>query len=379
MSIHVDAVSKAFARRPGDTGGAQHAALDAVSVGIAAGQMLALVGPSGSGKTTLLRCIAGLEMPDTGTIRIGEREVFSSTRRIDVPTEERNLGLIFQSYALWPHMTVERNVAYPLRRRRVPDAEARQRVARYLDLVGCGHLAARFPHELSGGQQQRIALARALVYEPAVVLFDEPLSNLDPVLRERLRAQIREIQRSVGFTGVYVTHDQAEAFYVGDHIAILSEGEVLQAGTADEIYRRPANAHVATFVGASNRIDGVLAEDGRVFESPDLGRVVLAAARGDLARAGVREVELLCRPESLRFAGATAGPLATVVERVPFGASDEYLLKLPSGRPWRARIDSRTERVEVGKAVGLELRADEVLVYPRAASGAAAADTGEPV
>ena len=211
MYIEIAGVSKRFSRR-GGTVDTPVAALQSIGIGVEAGRMLALVGHSGSGKTTLLRCIAGLETPDEGTIRLGDRTVFSSQDGTNVPTEKRNLGLIFQSYALWPNMTAERNVAYPLRRRKVAEGEIRERVGRYLELVGCGQLGDRYPHELSGGQQQRIALARALVYEPEVVLFDEPLSNLDTSLREHLRAQIREIQRRVGFTGVYVTHDQGEAF-----------------------------------------------------------------------------------------------------------------------------------------------------------------------
>ena len=332
--------------------------------------MLSLVGPSGSGKTTLLRCIAGLETPDAGTIRIGEHEMFSSQRAINMPTEKRNLGLIFQSYALWPNMTAERNVAYPLRRRRVSDAECKSRVARHLELVGCAHLADRYPHELSGGQQQRIALARALVYEPAVVLFDEPLSNLDTALREHLRAQIRAIQRSVGFTGVYVTHDQGEAFYVGDRVAILSAGNLVQSGAPDDIYRHPNDESVAAFVGASNRIEGKLRRG--VFECPALGAIRLNApvAGGNEGDAAV----LMTRPESVVLqapqapqaphqAPQTHLPTATVIDRVLVGASDEYTLELPGGAHWRARHDLRLRRFNPGDTVVLAIDPDGILVY----------------
>ncbi len=370
MFIEAENVTKQFARRAGDTAGKANAALAGVSVGVQQGKMLALVGPSGSGKTTLLRCIAGLEVPDQGRIRIGERLMFSSDDGVSVPTEQRNLGLIFQSYALWPNMTVHRNVAYPLRRRRVADAQVQERVARYLELVGCAHLAQRYPHELSGGQQQRIALARALVYEPAVVLFDEPLSNLDSMLREHLRAQIRDIQRSVGFTGVYVTHDQGEAFYVGDEVVILREGQVVQAGTPDEIYRQPNSAHVAAFVGASNTIEGRLTEGGHCFEAPDLGRLTLARPRPDLLDAG--SVVLMTRPEAVRFSAVQAdvqnAAVVTVIERIPSGAADEYTLRLASGKEWRARVDMRTARSEVGAQVALELFADALFFYPGAAA-----------
>ena len=371
MFIQVDSVVKKFARRSGDTGQATHAALGGVSVAVEQGRMLALVGPSGSGKTTLLRCIAGLERPDAGSIRIGARQVFAADAGIEVPTEQRNLGLIFQSYALWPNMTVERNVAYPLKRRKVPEAECKARVLRYLDLVGCAHLAARFPHELSGGQQQRIALARALVYEPEVVLFDEPLSNLDPMLREHLRAQIREIQRTVGFTGVYVTHDQGEAFYVGDEVVILSEGRIAQAGSPDDIYRHPVSPHIAAFVGASNRVDGRLSDDGRQCIAAGLGTVTLAAPV-----AGAREVVLMARPEVVQLSplsdgsasAASAATAATVIERVPSGGMDEYAVRLASGAVWRARVDMRSPRIAVGARVAVTPRADALFIYPREAA-----------
>ncbi|MBM3346702.1 MAG: ABC transporter ATP-binding protein [Betaproteobacteria bacterium] len=337
MFIEIAEVSKQFLQRGGATPDKPFAALQSISVVVEQGKMLALVGPSGSGKTTLLRCIAGLETPDQGDIRIDGREVFSTRTGANTPTEKRNLGLIFQSYALWPNMTAEHNVAYPLRRRNVPDAECRARVARHLELVGCGHLGDRYPHELSGGQQQRIALARALVYEPAVVLLDEPLSNLDTSLREHLRAQIREIQRRVGFTGVYVTHDQGEAFYVGDRVAILGEGRLVQFGTPDEIYRNPNRAGVAAFVGASNRVEGRLGAGGGTFECQELGVLPLAAP----------------------VPGA-----ATVMDRVLVGACDEYTLELRGGVRWRARSDLRLTRYNPGESVALAIAPDEFLVYP---------------
>ena len=375
MFIQVDHIVKKFARRAGDPGTALNAALADVSVAVERGKMLALVGPSGSGKTTLLRCIAGLERPDAGRIRIGERCVFDDAQGLDVPTEQRKLGLIFQSYALWPNMTVERNVAYPLKRRKLPAADIASRVARYLDLVGCAQYAQRYPHELSGGQQQRIALARALVYEPAVVLFDEPLSNLDPMLREHLRAQIREIQRAVGFTGVYVTHDQSEAFYVGDEVVILSEGRIAQAGSPDDIYRHPASVSVAAFVGASNSAPGALSADGRSITVDGLGVLQPAQPCAALAAAGVRAVTVMVRPEAtgLRAAGPSDGTvaLATVVERVPSGGMDEYVLALANGLQWRARVDMRTPRSDVGAQVLIEPRADALLIYPRVEQAAA--------
>ena len=363
MFIEISEVSKHFPQRGGAAADRPVAALQSVSVGVEKGKMLALVGPSGSGKTTLLRCIAGLETPDQGDIRIDNSAVFSSRSGVNTPTEKRNLGLIFQSYALWPNMTAERNVAYPLRRRRMPDAECRTRVADYLELVGCGHLAQRYPHELSGGQQQRIALARALVYEPAVVLFDEPLSNLDTTLREHLRAQIREIQRRVGFTGVYVTHDQGEAFYVGDRVAILGEGKMVQFGTPDEIYRQPNRASVADFVGASNRAEGIFGAGGTTFVCDALGTVAFAAIPPGGSPNG--KAVLMMRPEALALgAPDSGGPVATVLDRVLVGACDEYTLELRGGMRWRVRTDLRLTRYAPGDAVALVIAPEGVLVYP---------------
>lgn len=361
MFIEFDRVSKRFeraARRDEPPVVAVHN----VSLGVRRGEMLALVGASGSGKTTLLRCLAGLETPDGGRIRIGDRDVFSASQAIDVPVERRDVGLIFQTYALWPHLTVERNVAYPLERRKLPAAQIRSRVADHLDRVECAALAHRYPHELSGGQQQRIALARALVYEPAVVLFDEPLSNLDPSLREHLRAQIRDLQRRVGFTGVYVTHDQAEAFYVGDHIALLSQGELLQTGTPDEIFKSPANPLAARFAGATNAAEGDLVDAGAAFASADLGKIPLGAP----FRARGGPCQLLCRPEAIRLVTPKAGsPRAKIVDRVRVGDAIEYALELPGGNRWRARQRDHDLRFDVGSEVAIELAGDGMFLFER--------------
>ncbi len=363
MFITVENVSRQFAQRGGQSATATdpvHPALSQVSIGIEQGRMLALVGPSGSGKTTLLRCIAGLERPDQGLIRIGGQTMFSAGEGIDLAPEKRRLGLIFQSYALWPHLNVERNVAYPLRRRGLNDSECRSRVMHYLELVGCAPYAARYPHELSGGQQQRIALARALVYEPAVVLFDEPLSNLDAQLREHLRAQIRELQRGVGFTGVYVTHDQAEAFHVADRVAILSEGRIVQSGPPETICRSPASIEIAAFVGASNRCAGRLSEDGAYFESPDLGAVALGSPSE--RSAGSREVLLMVRPDGVDLHADRAGT-AVVVDRIPAGGMDEYTVRLANGALWRIRMDTRSVRLEAGERVRVQPRADALFIF----------------
>ncbi|MDE3078339.1 MAG: ABC transporter ATP-binding protein, partial [Chloroflexota bacterium] len=216
-------------------------ALDNVSLEIAAGEILVLLGPSGCGKTTLLRCIAGLERPDSGELYVQGRPVFSSSTHVWLPPERRQLSMVFQSYALWPHMTVFENVAYPLRNVKVPAAEVRERTEAVLGVVGLGAYAPAYPGQLSGGQQQRVALARAIVANEGVVLFDEPLSNLDAKVRERLRVDLLALQRDIGFSALYVTHDQTEATALGDRIAVMSTGRMAQSGTPVEIYDRPSS------------------------------------------------------------------------------------------------------------------------------------------
>ncbi|PWC53017.1 ABC transporter ATP-binding protein [Azospirillum sp. TSO22-1] len=234
--------------------------LKGVSMELERGQVVALLGPSGSGKTTLLRAVAGLEQPFAGRISLGGRPVFDAGARIDLPAEKRNLGLVFQSYALWPHRTVFDNVAYGLKLRGVGSGEIRQRVEQVLGQIGLGQHAGRFPHQLSGGQQQRVALARALVYSPPVILLDEPLSNLDAKLREEARAWLRELIVTLHLSALCVTHDQVEAMAIADRILLLNAGQVEQAGTPQEMYGAPKSLFVAEFMGANNRLDGTLAE-----------------------------------------------------------------------------------------------------------------------
>ncbi|WP_037062789.1 ABC transporter ATP-binding protein [Pseudonocardia acaciae] len=251
-----------------------HTALRGIDLSVAEGEFLCLLGPSGCGKTTLLRSIAGLEAIDGGRISV-RGEVLSEPGRT-VPAERRNLGMVFQSYALWPHMTVFGNVAYALKTKSWPKARIPERVAEVLDMVGLGGLQDRFAAQLSGGQMQRVALARSLAPEPSVLLFDEPLSNLDAKLRERMRFELRAIQRRVGITAVYVTHDQAEAMVVADRIVLLKDGDVHQSGSAAELYEWPASAFAADFMGSTNIVeaDVVAPASGEAgFRWPD-GRVV---------------------------------------------------------------------------------------------------------
>ncbi len=239
--------------------------LKGVSMTLGRGEVVSLLGPSGSGKTTLLRAVAGLEKPTSGRIAIGNRTVYDGTPRSEIPAEERNLGLVFQSYALWPHKTVFDNVAYPLKLRKVAAGEIKERVQRVLDQLGLGHLGNRHPHQLSGGQQQRVAIGRALVYNPPVILLDEPLSNLDAKLREEARVFLRELIIKLGLSALMVTHDQNEAMAISDRILLLNNGVIEQQGTPQEMYGSPATLFAAEFMGSNNRLHGkVMAlENGR--------------------------------------------------------------------------------------------------------------------
>src|SRR5712691_1676492 len=234
--------------------------LKGVSLRVPPGQVVALLGPSGSGKTTLLRAVAGLEQPYAGSLSIGDTVFFDAARQVDVPAEKRGLGLVFQSYALWPHRTVFDNVAYGLKLRRVPSGEIKQRVEKALAQIGLSHLVERYPHQLSGGQQQRVALARALVYEPPIILLDEPLSNLDAKLREEARAWLRLLIKTLGLAALIVTHDQVEAMAIADSITLLNGGVIEQEGSPTDLYKEPATLFAAEFMGNNNRLDGTLVD-----------------------------------------------------------------------------------------------------------------------
>jgi iron(III) transport system ATP-binding protein len=233
-----------------------------VDVDIKPGEFFAFLGPSGSGKTTLLRLIAGFAQADTGSVFVGNKDI---TR---LPPWKRDVGMVFQSYALWPHMTVRRNVAFGLEERKIPKAEIHARVAKVLDLVGLGHLADRRPSQLSGGQQQRVALARTIVVQPKVLLLDEPLSNLDAKLRVQVRRELRDLQQRLGLTTVFVTHDQEEANTICDRIAVMNDGVIQQVGAPMELYQRPKNLFVANFLGTANILDGRVLSEGasRAFD-----------------------------------------------------------------------------------------------------------------
>jgi iron(III) transport system ATP-binding protein len=266
------------------TGPTANQILKGVSMELRQGEVVALLGPSGSGKTTLLRAVAGLEYPHSGTISIGERVVFDGARQVEIPAEERGLGLVFQSYALWPHKTVQQNVGYPLTLRRMAKDEIARRVKEVLAQLGLGHLAERFPHQLSGGQQQRVAIARALVYNPPVILLDEPLSNLDAKLREEARAFLRELIVRLNLSALMVTHDQAEAMAISDRILLLNNGKIEQQGTPQSMYQTPDTLFVAEFMGSNNKLDAiVIAQDGEQVSVDCLGVRLKGTRRGAAA------------------------------------------------------------------------------------------------
>ena len=272
-------------------------AVKGISFSIAPGEFLTLLGPSGCGKSTTLRCIAGLEPPSGGRITIDGAEVATAARQ--TPPEKRGINMVFQSYAVWPHMTVAKNVGYGLKG--AAKAEADRRVADVLDLVGLSAYAGRYGTELSGGQQQRVALARAIVTRPKVILFDEPLSNLDAGLREQMRFELLELQRTVGVTSIYVTHDQTEAMSMSDRVVLLRDGLVEQEATPREIYRRPRSVFAATFVGRANILEGDLADGGRTLTAvaagvPVTGAEPAALPAGSRAAAVFRSEDVLVGP-----------------------------------------------------------------------------------
>jgi iron(III) transport system ATP-binding protein len=263
-----------------------NAILKGVSMQLAQGEVVSLLGPSGSGKTTLLRAVAGLEGPHRGSIRIEDRAVYDAAGTVEVPAEKRNLGLVFQSYALWPHRSVFDNVAYGLKLRKVTSAETRQRVESALGNLGLGQLGERLPHQLSGGQQQRVAIARALVYNPPVILMDEPLSNLDAKLREEARAWLRELILKMRLSALVVTHDQNEAMAMSDRILLLNNGVIEQQGTPQELYGQPQTLFVADFMGSNNRIEGKVVERrGTAARIAGDGWQLWGEARGGAAEA----------------------------------------------------------------------------------------------
>jgi iron(III) transport system ATP-binding protein len=316
-------------------------AIDEMNLEISPGEFLVLLGPSGCGKTTTLRCIAGLENPDGGEIAFGDRKIYDASTKTNVPTHKRNIGMVFQSYALWPHMTVRKNIGYPLRTKRMDRGKAREWITEIARLVDCENLLDRYPGQLSGGQQQRVALCRGLVARPDLVLFDEPLSNLDARLRDQVRTEIHELHNRLQFTSVYVTHDQAEALALGDRLVIMRAGRIEQLDTPERVFDLPATEYVADFIGMSNRLALERHDSGWTFEGQSVdGRL------GSLETAA-SSVSVRLRPEDVQLApvDAQAPPDATsfraVVADAEFGGRHVDVVAEVGGTRLRSRIPAR--------------------------------------
>jgi iron(III) transport system ATP-binding protein len=325
--VQIRSLAKRFRRDDG----AVVPAIDDVSLDVRRGELLVLLGPSGCGKTTLLRAVAGLEVPDGGSIAIDGRPVFGARTGLCLAPEARRLSMIFQSYALWPHMTASRNVAYPLQARGVGARDIATRVAKALAMVGIPELAGQYPSQMSGGQQQRVALARAIVAEDQLVLFDEPLSNVDAKVRQQLRLELMAMQRALSFAAMYVTHDQTEAMALGHRIAVLRAGRIEQIGTPAEVYNTPATRYVASFIGTTNELPARIVETGRsgLVAETRFGRLTVAPqASGAVGDA----VTVLLRPEHLRLAerepaGGVSWP-GVVTSSVFLGAYTETVVAM---------------------------------------------------
>jgi iron(III) transport system ATP-binding protein len=354
VSVTLDKVTKRFGRV---------IAVDRVSLDIAEGEFFFLLGPSGCGKTTLLRMIAGFYDPEGGRILFGGRDV------TDVPPNKRNTGMVFQNYALWPHMTVRKNVEYGLSMRGVTRSEMDTRVNRTLDMVQMSPYADRSPNQLSGGQQQRVALARALVIEPDVVLMDEPLSNLDARLRLEMRQHILDLQREIGTTMIYVTHDQKEALAMSHRMAVMDSGHVVQVGTARELYQNPQSRFLADFIGEINFIAGTVSELGDfVVVDTGLGPVKGRVSGGNVQRGD--SVVCAIRPEGLTFVEgepkATENTVSGQVRHVVYlGEVEQYVIDLVDGTPLKViEYDPINPKAARGDEVRLAFSPSKVVVLP---------------
>jgi iron(III) transport system ATP-binding protein len=357
--VRIEALSKSF----GST-----KVIEGLDMEVQEGEFVVLLGPSGCGKTTTLRCLAGLEAPTDGTISLGGETVFDRRQKVNQSPDKRSIGMVFQSYALWPHMTVRKNIAYPLKARGLKDKIGQGWVEETARLVDCEPLLDRYPAQLSGGQQQRVALARGLVARPGLVLFDEPLSNLDARLRDVVRAEIHELHSRLSFTAVFVTHDQSEALALGDRLAIMRAGTIEQFDTPQQVFERPATEYVADFVGMSNRLVCEWRDDGWVCSGERLTGEALPAPHDG------RSVVARLRPDSLRVAppGETPEPgmaviPATVVD-AGYGGRHIDVIALAGDTRVHARVpaggpDSWTRTLDVGQPISLGFRPHDARIY----------------
>ena len=346
-------------------------AVRGLTLDVGQGEFLTLLGPSGSGKTTTLNMLAGFERPTRGEILLAGRPVDR------LPPYERNIGMVFQNYALFPHMTVGENVAFPLSVRRMARAEIGERVKRALAMVRLEAFADRRPPQLSGGQQQRIALARALVFEPSLVLMDEPLGALDKKLREHMQFEIKLLHERLGLTVVYVTHDQSEALTMSDRIAVFHDGQVMQQGTPDVLYTQPCDAFVAGFIGENNMLPGVVSAvaDDHVRVALAAGLEVVAAAAGKLGR-GARVV-VAVRPEAVHVSSGSDGGdnicPALVTSRIYLGDHQRLLTEIGNGSTVTVKVPAGLDAVS-GTSVVLRFDRTDCLAFPALADGAASLD-----
>jgi putative spermidine/putrescine transport system ATP-binding protein len=322
-------------------------ALHPVDLDVRTGELLTLLGPSGSGKTTLLQLICGLAQPSGGELFI------DGINKTLAPTHQRDIGVVFQNYALFPHLTVEENIAFPLQMRRLSAAETRNKVARALEMVGLGGFGHRFPRELSGGQQQRVALARCLVYQPSLILMDESLSALDRQLRENMQVEIKRIHRETGTTIIFVTHDQEEALALSDRVCLMNAGRIAQIGTPREIYDSPHTAFVADFIGISNKLSGTVTGSEQL-DCPD-GMLPLPESLN--AGRNNQQATLVIRPEYIQLADTGGYLHGQVVESIYVGSETRLLIKLASGTVMTARQSAGQKPRQLGERVFLQWQA----------------------
>jgi len=338
-------------------------ALDAVDLQVEEKEFFVLLGLSGSGKTTLLRCVAGLEKPEAGEISLGEQLVSSVARGIFVAPEDRAIGMVFQSYAVWPHMTVFNNVAFPLTdgKRKLPRSKVRERVMGALEMVQLSALADRPVPFLSGGQQQRVALARALAVEPKVLLMDEPLSNLDARLREEVRDEIRSLAKKLSITLLYVTHDQVEAMALADRIAVMSAGKILQIGAPKDLYHFPLDRKVGEFLGSMNEFEGALQSDGCI--KTDLGAVSCAVPNGT-----PKEVIVAIRPEDVSLSREPSGLSnefpAQLVSQLFLGDMTLYYLSA-NGKKLCGKTSGLEQQWEPGSSIYVRFPTEKLKIFPK--------------
>ncbi|GAA2595166.1 ABC transporter ATP-binding protein [Dactylosporangium fulvum] len=338
-------------------------AVNGVDIEIASGAFGVLLGPSGCGKSTILNTIAGLVTPTGGTITVGDKVLYDKARGVNLKPEDRQLGMVFQSYALWPHMTVFDNVAFPLRRNKLPRAEIAPRVHEILRLVRCQDYAKRYPHELSGGQQQRIALARTLVGRPSVILFDEPLSNLDAELRLELRDELALLHAEIGFTGVYVTHDQAEAYGLADVLLVLREGKVEQIGSPSEVYHQPGSEYVASFLGANSWAGSFVGvENEYALVESEFGLIRSAGTPEGLSKGA--DAVVTAYPERIGLERDPDGEGVVLSKR--FAGAAVELTVVRDGRDSQLRIRRAVQLVNVdpGDRVRLVIEPGDARIYP---------------